>query len=177
MTTEEQGTLPSPQPAEDPVLSLGLNIAAQWGSRLDPNQLDVALKALEPQLRREHKERTLRLEMQREDAERASQEQREASERASREARDERSHKRYMATLIAGSGMASAMLGAGVFVAQDRWWLSILLCGPSLIALSKIIFLRRSDEYDMKAVLRATRTGMSAAGQAQPPQPPPPPVV
>ncbi|MFE5943128.1 hypothetical protein [Streptomyces sp. NPDC056480] len=171
MTTEEQGSLPSPKTTEDPVLSLGLNIAAQWGSRLDPHQLEVALKALEPQLKREHKERTIRLEIQREDAERAAQTTREASERASREARDGRSHKRYMATLITGGVVAIAMLGAGVFVAQDRWWLSILLCGPSLIALSKIIFLRRSDEYDMKAVLRATRTGMNAAGQAQPPPP------
>ncbi|MFV6032346.1 hypothetical protein [Streptomyces sp. NPDC056264] len=121
----------------------------------------MALKALDPQLRREHKERMLQLEMQRD-----------ASERASRVTRDERVHKRYLATLVTGGVMASGMLGAGVFVAQDRWWLSILLCGPSLIALSKIIFLRRSDEYDMKAVLRATHSGMNAAGQAQPPSPP-----
>lgn len=174
MTMEDPGTLPAPQPAEDPILSLGLSIAAQWGSRLDPHQLEVALKALEPQLRREHKERTIQLEMQRDAAERESQEKRDASERASREARDERSHRRYLATLITGGTLAIAMLGAGVFVAQDRWWLSILLCGPSLIALSKIIFLRRSDEYDMKAVLRATRTGMNAAAPAQPPPPPPP---
>ncbi|MER7514024.1 hypothetical protein ABTX82_37765 [Streptomyces lavendulae] len=174
MTTEDQGTLPVPQPAGDPILSLGLSIAAQWGARLDPPQLEVALKALEPQLRREHKERLLRLEMQRDVADRDSQEKRDTSERAAWESREERSHKRYLATLMTGGIVAIAMLGAGVAVAQDQWWLSILLCGPSLIALSKIIFLRRSDDYDMKAVLGSTRTGINAAGQTQPPQPPPP---
>lgn len=146
------------------MLSTGLSIAKQWGSVLDPAQLDVALRALEPQLRREHRERMFRLEMQREAAEQQAQEQREGA-----------AHKRYMAGLVAGSVIAVAMLGAGVYVAKDSWWLSVLLCGPSLLALVKIFVLRRSDAGDMDAVLRATRRGMNAAGGAQPP--PLPPVV
>ncbi|MEU6988537.1 hypothetical protein ABZ946_34850 [Streptomyces sp. NPDC046324] len=143
------------------MLSAGLSIAKQWGAVLDPAQLDVALRALEPQLRREHRERMFRLEMQRE-----------AAEQAAREKREEAAHKRYMAGLVAGSVVAIAMLGAGVYVAKDSWWLSVLLCGPSLLALVKIFVLRRSDAGDMDAVSGATRRGMNAAGGAQPPPPP-----
>ncbi|WP_432112731.1 hypothetical protein [Streptomyces sp. S1] len=167
MTTEDQGTLPAPQtPNEDPIVSAGLQIAAKWGATLDAAQLEVALKGLEPQLQREHKERMYRLKMQQE-----------AAQQAAQGGREQREHKRYMAGLISGSIVAIALLGAGVFVAKDQWWLSILLCGPSLLALVKIFVLRRSDEYDMNAVSVATRRTMNAAGQAQPPQPPAPPVV
>ncbi|MEV5439580.1 hypothetical protein AB0K80_26750 [Streptomyces sp. NPDC052682] len=155
MSTEGQNASPASQaPSDDPVVSAGLGIAAKWGGVLDAAHLEVALKALEPQLRREHKERLLRLELQREAAE------------------HERAHKQYMAGLITGGIVAIVSLGAGVFVAKDFWWLSILLCGPSLLALVKLFVLRRSDEYDMKAVSRVTRSGMSAVAQAQPPQPP-----
>ncbi|WP_344363516.1 hypothetical protein [Streptomyces gobitricini] len=140
-----------------------MSIAAQWGAVLDPQQLDVALKALEPQLRREHKERMFRLEMQQAAAETEARAQREVA-----------AHKRYMAGLVAGTLVAIGMLGAGVYVAKDSWWLSVLLCGPSLLALVKIFVLRRSDPADMEAVSVATRRGMNAA---QPPGPPPPPVV
>ncbi|MFE6223047.1 hypothetical protein [Streptomyces sp. NPDC057854] len=147
-------------------MSAGLQIAAKWGTALDAAQLEVALKGLEPQLQREHKERMFRLKMQQETAQQEAQ-----------AVRERREHTRYMAGLIAGSTVAIAMLGAGVFVAKDQWWLSILLCGPSLLALVKVFVLRRSDEYDMRAISPAMRTAMGAAGQAQPPQPPAPPVV
>jgi hypothetical protein len=68
--------------------------------------------------------------------------------------------------------MALAMLGGGIYVAPESWWLSILLCGPSLLALAKIFVLGRSDPDDMKHVSLAARTTTNAAGQAQPPQPP-----
>ncbi|MDV9188466.1 hypothetical protein R6L23_09605 [Streptomyces sp. SR27] len=165
MTTEDQGTLPTPQtPDEDPILSAGLGIAARWGAVLDAKQLEVALRGLEPQLRREHKERMFRLETQRE-----------AEERTFREKREERAHKRHLAGLVTGGIVAIAMLGASVFVAKDHWWLSILLSGPSMLALVKIFVLRRSDAYDMQSVSRAMRSAVGAAGQAPPP--PPPPVV
>ncbi|WP_258054602.1 hypothetical protein [Streptomyces sp. Ru71] len=62
---------------------------------------------------------------------------------------------------------------ARVYVAQgDRWWLSLLLCGPSLLALAKVFVLRRSDPDDMRLLARATHSAMNSAGQAQ--QPPPP---
>ncbi|MGI5478720.1 hypothetical protein [Streptomyces lavendofoliae] len=103
---------------------------------LDPQQPDVALKVLEPQLRREHKGR-------------------------------------IMARLVAGTVFAIGMLGAGMYVAKDSWWLSILLCGPSPLALVKICVLRRSDPADMHAVSVATRRGKNAAQPPAPPAPPP----
>lgn len=137
----------------------------RWGEVLDPEKLEIALKALEPQLRREYRERMKRLEMQEATAVRQAEERRE-----------ERKHRRHMAGLVVGGVVAVAMLGAGVFVAKDAWWLATLLCGPSLLALAKVFVLRKSDAGDMSSVGRASRLSTNAAGQAQPP-PPPPPVV
>ncbi|WLQ53684.1 hypothetical protein P8A21_39740 (plasmid) [Streptomyces poriferorum] len=164
MTTEDSGTLPPPQHQDDdPVVSAGLEIAANWGAALGgPANLDVALKALEPQLRREHKERMMRLEMQRQE-----------SERGSHERRERRAHHQHIAGLIVGAVIAISMLGAGVYVAPESPWLATVMCGPSLLALAKVFVLRRSDVGDMTAVGRAARTSTNAAGQAQPPAPPP----
>jgi hypothetical protein len=65
--------------------------------------------------------------------------------------------------------MSIAMLGAGVYVAKDVWWLAMLLCGPSLIAIMKIVILRRSDPSDMSTVAAAAKAATTAASQAQPP--------
>ncbi|WP_330435879.1 hypothetical protein OIC43_37230 [Streptomyces sp. NBC_00825] len=163
MTTEDNGALPAAQSSDnDPVVSAGLEIAMKWGTALGgPAKLDVALKALEPQLRRDHKERMTRLEMQRQEA-----------ERASLERREERAHRRHLAGLIVGAALAISMLGSGVYVAPDSPWLATLLCGPSLLALAKVFVLRRSDAGDMAAVSRAARTSTNAATQAPPPAPP-----
>ncbi|MFI1537732.1 hypothetical protein [Streptomyces anandii] len=67
-----------------------------------------------------------------------------------------------------GAILSAAMLGAGVYVAKDNWSLAPLLCGPSLIAMAKIIFLRRSDPGDMAAVGAAARNSTNAASQGQP---------
>lgn len=160
MTTEDGAAFQAAQAADnDPVLSAGLEIAMKWGTALGgPGTLDVALKALEPQLRREHKERMMRLEMQREAV------QREAQWR-----REERGHQRYIAGLVVGAVIAVAMLAAGLYVAHDSWWLSALLCGPSLLALVKVFVLRRSDAGDMLAVSGSARESTRAASQAQPP--------
>ncbi|AZM56298.1 hypothetical protein DMA15_29965 [Streptomyces sp. WAC 01529] len=72
-----------------------------------------------------------------------------------------------MQCAIIGATIAVAMLGAGVYVAQDAWRLATLLCGPSLLALGKIFVLRRSDPDDRKADGRATRSSTAAAEQAQ----------
>jgi hypothetical protein len=130
-----------------------MQIAMQW-RELGAEQLKAALEAMEPELRREHSVLMLRLEMQRE------------------ERRERRAHKRQMTEVIVGAVLALSMLGAGVYVAADAWWLATLLCGPSLLALAKVFVLRRSDPDDMKYVSRAARSSTNAAGQAQPPQPP-----
>lgn len=160
MTTDDN---PSPAvTASDPVMSAGLQIAAKWGAALGgADTLDIALKALEPQLRREHKERMTQLAMQRAEAERAFEERAE-----------QRAHQRHIAGLAVGAVVAIAMLGAGVYVAPHAWWLATLLCGPSMLALAKVFVLRRSDPGDMNSVAQGARTSTNAA--SQPPAPPPP---
>ncbi|MFJ3432744.1 hypothetical protein ACIPMU_04160 [Streptomyces cyaneofuscatus] len=165
MTTEDSGILPAAQsPGSDPVLFAGLDIARKWGEALGTEKLDVALKALEPQLRRDHKERMTRLDMQRHAAE---------QERQFLERREKRAHLRHLAGLTVGAVIAVAMLGAGVYVAAEAWWLAVLLCGPSLLALAKVFVLNRSDPDDMKALSAGGRSATNAAAQAQPPAPPP----
>lgn len=163
MTAEDSGALPTTQtPESDPIVSAGLEIAMRWGQTLGAEKLDIALKALEPELRRAHRERMTRLEMQRQ-----------AAERELQERRDQRAHKRHLTGVIVGAAIAVAMLGAGVFVAADAWWLAALLCGPSLLALAKVFVLNRSDAEDMKAVSAGARTATNAAAQAQQQGPPP----
>lgn len=123
-----------------------------------PEQLKVAFEALEPQLKREHQIRLKQLDAQRQ-----------AAERRARAEREVRQHRFRMTSLIVGAVMSIAMLGAGVYVAKDVWWLAMLLCGPSLIAILKIVVLRRSDPSDMTAVAAAARGATNAASQVQPP--------
>ncbi|MYS40655.1 hypothetical protein GTY23_05230 [Streptomyces sp. SID5998] len=157
-----EGQLPANwTPDEDPIISAGMQIAMQW-RELGAEQLKAALEAMEPELRREHRQLMLRLEMQRA-----------AEERRYEERREQRAHKRQITEVIVGAVLALAMLGAGVYVAPHSWWLATLLCGPSLLALIKVFVLRRSDPDDMKYVAGAARTSTNAAGQGQPPQSPP----
>ncbi|MFI1173377.1 hypothetical protein [Streptomyces melanogenes] len=162
MNVEDSNALPGP--TGDPVVSAGIEIAMKWGAALGgPDQLKVAFEALEPQLKREHQVRLRQLELQRE-----------AAERAARETRERRQHVFRITSLCAGVIVSVAMLGAGVYVAKEVWWLATLLCGPSLIALVKIFVLRRSDADDSKTVTRTLRNLTNAGIQAQPPSPPAP---
>ncbi|WP_282793072.1 hypothetical protein [Streptomyces sp. CC224B] len=154
-----EGRLPADRkPDEDPLLSAGLKVAMQWAD-VGTDQLKAALEAMEPELVREHRVLLQRLKMQRE------------AEQQYEERREQRAHRRQMTEVIVGAVLALAMLGAGVYVAADAWWLATLLCGPSLLALAKVFVLRRSDPDDMKHLSRAARTSTNAAGQAQPPPP------
>lgn len=158
MSIENSGASPMRRD-DDPLISAGLEIAIKWGAALGgPDQLKVAFEALEPQLKREHQIRLKQLDAQRQ-----------ADEREARAQREIRQHRFRMASLMVGGGMSIAMLAAGVYVAKDVWWLAMVLCGPSLIALLKIIVLRRSDASDMNAVTVAARSATNAASQAQPP--------
>ncbi|MDT0319996.1 hypothetical protein [Streptomyces millisiae] len=171
MSTEENsGALPLPQ--DDPVVSAGLEIAMKWGAALGgPEQLKVAFEALEPQLKREHQIRLRQLDMQREAAARADEKAEAAAERAARAVREKRQHALWMTGLYVGAAISVAMLAAGVYVARDVWWLAIMLCGPSLVAMGKLYVLRRGDAEDTRAVSQGARSATSAAGQAA--QPPP----
>ncbi|CAM5593080.1 hypothetical protein [Streptomyces purpurascens] len=169
MSVEESSGAP-PVPPDDLVVSVGLEIAMKWGAALGgPEQLKVALAALEPQLKRDHQVRLRHLDMQRDAAARKDENARAAAERELRLAREKRQHALRMTGLYMGAVISIAMLGAGIYVARDVWWLAIMLCGPSLIAMGKLYVLRRSDREDMRAVARSARSAMNAAGQAQPP--------
>jgi cation transport ATPase len=142
---------------EDPTVYAAMQVAMQW-KELDAAHLAAAMSAMEPSLRREHRERMARLEMQRE-----------AAQQAQLERQQQRAHRRHVAELAVGAVVALAMLGGGVYVAPHSWWLSTLLCGPSLLALAKIFVLRRSDPSDLASVTAAARNSTSAGT--------PPPVV
>ncbi|QLE75254.1 hypothetical protein FGW37_29920 [Streptomyces rectiverticillatus] len=178
MTTGPAESLPAPQ--EDPLISAGLGIAAKWGDVLGPEKLEVALKALEPQLKREHQVRLKQLDNQRlraeqeaasaeAERERAAALAKAEGERAARDAEKRRNHVFRMSGLITGAVLALALLGAGVAVAPTQPWLAAGLCGPSLLAVLKIVVLRRSDAADVKATERTAR--QAAASAAPPPGP------
>ncbi|MEV4453975.1 hypothetical protein [Streptomyces mirabilis] len=168
MSAEPQLPAEWSQEGGDPILSAGMSIAMQW-RHLGTDKLEAALKALEPELRRQHKTVLIRLGIQREAADRKERERR--SELEVREHRKRRAHVRHMADLTVGAVVALAMLGAGVYVAADAWCQATLLCGPSLLALMKIFVLRRSDPDDMKVLAGAARTSTNAAQQARPTPP------
>ncbi|WP_431042641.1 hypothetical protein ACQUSR_12445 [Streptomyces sp. P1-3] len=173
MNVEDNNALPGP--TGDPVVSAGMEVAMKWGAALGgPEQLKVAFEALEPQLNREHQIRLRQLELQREASKRSAANAARAAEREAHEAREQRQHTFRLASLYAGVIVSVAMLGAGVYVAKDVWWLATLLCGPSLIALVRIFVLRRSDADDMRAITGSARNSTNAAAQAQPPNPPVP---
>jgi hypothetical protein len=159
MSTGEQ--LPAErQPGQDPTALAGLYVAKQWAD-VDPEVFKAAMEALEPSLRREHKERLSRMHLQQQ--ERAAQVL--MQQRAARD-------KHRLVQLVCGTVLALGMLSGGIYVAPHSWWLSLLLCGPSLLALLKVFVLNRSDEGDMAAVSGAFAKVLKASGQAPPPPPP-----
>jgi len=154
MTIENSSAVPAPRD-NDPLVSAGLEIAMKWGQALgSPEQLKIALEALEPQLQREHLIRVKQLDMQAKKV-----------EYDAREKRDKLQHQFKTVSLIVGAVFSIAMLGAGVYVAKDAWWLASLLCGPSLIGMALIIILRRHDAAIMKAVTDTANRATNAAGQ------------
>lgn len=165
----------------DPIIHAGLAIAAQWGEALGAEKLEIALKALEPQLKREHQARMKQLDNQRALAEqqhvaaeaaasRTAEVEKNAGERAARDAERRRNHVYRMSGLVSGVVLSLALLSSGVVVAPTQPWLSACLCGPSLLALAKIFVLRRSDAGDIRASARAAREAATAATPPQPPQ-------
>ncbi|MFI1400544.1 hypothetical protein [Streptomyces sp. NPDC020681] len=170
----EESSSALPLPPGDPVVSAGMDIAMKWGAALGgPEKLKIAFEALEPQLKREHQIRLKQLEMQREAAEREAANTKATADREAREAQAKRQHVLRMTGLCVGAVISVVMLGAGIYVSKDVWWLAILLCGPSLLAMGKLYVLRRSDAEDMKDLSLSARGATNAAGQAQPPAPPP----
>ncbi|MFF1843081.1 hypothetical protein ACFVW9_15210 [Streptomyces sp. NPDC058217] len=153
--TQETG-MPPQQPTPT-----GLEIAMQWAD-LPAEHLQIALKALEPQLRREHE---LRMEQQRA----VQQLDLERMRLSDKEAQAKRSHALFMAGLIAGFVVAVGMLAGAVVVGvQGHVWLAAMLSGPSVLALAGLFVLRKTDSAQMDAVQRSQRSALNAAQQAPP---------
>ncbi|WP_432025233.1 hypothetical protein [Streptomyces sp. 1222.5] len=139
----------------------GLEIAMQW-AELPAEHLQVALKALEPQLRREHE---LRM------AQQAALQQLELESLRlqTREKSASRTHALLISGLIAGFLLSAGMLVGAVIVGMDgHVGLASMLSGPSVLALASLFVLRRSDVTQTRAVARA-QADISQAAQAPPP--------
>jgi hypothetical protein len=105
-----------------------MRIARQW-AEVPPEHMKIALEALEPELQRAHTERMERMRLQ---------------------------HARF--GLSAGFALALGMLTGGVIVGLDgQLWLAGVLTGPSLLALTKVFVLSRSDAPDIRAVSQAAQ--------------------
>lgn len=153
------------------LLPAALNIASQW-SALPPEHLREALKALEPQLAREHelrvraqdaRQQRMAVDADREKARAEAELEKVRADAASTEARQKRAHVYRMSGLAAGLTISVAMLVAAVQVASEAQWLSVVFAGPGLVALVKIFVLMRSDPDDIRQVARAARDASAAA--------------
>jgi hypothetical protein len=138
----------------------GLDLARAWAD-VPPEHLEVALKALEPQLVRDQKYRMLRLEIQRELSLRHIENE---------ESRAKRTHALYLVGLIAGFAISVGMLVGAVIVGSNgQPWLAAMLSGPSVLALATVFVLRRSDTAQSRAVARAQSLALNSAVQASSP--------
>lgn len=134
--------------ASTAVGSHALQIARTW-AQLPPKHLEVALKALEPELQREHEHRLQLLR----DAQQENQ----------------RRHVRYLCGLWAGFSIAVGMLTAAVVVGvNQQLWLAALLTGPSLLALAKLFVIRRADTADTTRITEAGRDVLANAPTSPP---------
>ncbi|MFI1176997.1 hypothetical protein [Streptomyces melanogenes] len=130
--------------------STGLDIVLQW-AQLPPEHLEIALKAIEPELAREHEWRM------------------EQARLKSLDDKDRRVHALYLGGLIAGFILAAGMLTGAVLVGMNGApWLAALLSGPSVISLAGLFLLRRVDSAHARELGRAHRTALSGMPAQQP---------
>ncbi|MEU0646141.1 hypothetical protein [Streptomyces umbrinus] len=135
----------------------GLDIAMQW-AKLPAKHLEIALHALEPQLKREHQARMAELEAE---AERAR--------LKAAEVQAKRTQALYLTGLIAGLVISVTMLVAAVFVAEEATWLAVLLSGPSLITLTSLLRLWRAEKLLGREVSESEATKQEGeTGQERP---------
>ena len=123
----------------------GLEMARQWAATLPADHLQVALQALEPELCREHEWRLKCAQLEHERAV-------ERARLAVQEAQARRAQVLYLAGLGAGLLVSMTMLiGAVVVGSHGQVWLAAVLSGPSVIALTTLFVLRRSDATAVRA--------------------------
>ncbi|GAA3386352.1 hypothetical protein GCM10017750_68840 [Streptomyces racemochromogenes] len=149
----------------------------QW-AQLPAEHLQIALKALEPELKRQHEFRMQQdahrqeLELERMRLESAQQQLTQQLEHDEHQAK--RSHTLYLVGLFAGFLISGGTLGGAIYVGiHDQPWLASLLAGPTLLALATLFVLRKNDKTLNTAADQSNRRALNAAQQQQ--QPPPPP--
>ncbi|MGW4541692.1 hypothetical protein ACWEOP_27985 [Streptomyces chartreusis] len=144
----------SQQPPPSAGRSSGLEIVLQW-AQLPPEHLEIALKAIEPELAREHEWRM------------------EQARLKVLDTRDRRAHALYLGGLAAGFILAGGMLTGAVFVGMNGSpWLASLLSGPSLISLAGLFLLRRIDPAHARETGRAHRAALGLISQQPAPADP-----
>lgn len=140
----------------------GLEVARAWAD-VPVEHLEVALKALEPQLLRDHEYRMAQQQIDRELKLKAME---------AVEIRAKRAHALYLAGLVAGFIITVGMLTGAVIVgSNDQPWLAAMLSGPSVLALATVFVLRRNDTTQSRAVARNQRLALNAATQTPPSTP------
>ncbi|WP_427763278.1 hypothetical protein [Streptomyces sp. DSM 41931] len=189
MNTDDAGSLPVPQQQQEPepienLLAVEAHrLVAQWADA-PPEIFRAALAAAKAERALRSEETALRLRLnyelekdriqaQKEESEWRAQAEREVAEREAVAQVEQLRHRRHVVNVSVGAVISIALLVASITVVGSAPWLSIILCGPSLLALAKIFVLHRSDPDDMKILSRASNTATNAASQAQQPQPPP----
>ncbi|MGW6877116.1 hypothetical protein ACWGF3_13370 [Streptomyces xanthophaeus] len=162
--TEE--TAEKSTPAQVPT---GLAYALQW-SQLPAEHLQITLKAIEPELKREHE---LRMERETHKQELEIERIRLASARsqlAFDEQQAKRGHTLYLVGLVAGFLLSTGMLVGAVIVGlNNQPWLSALLAGPSLLALATLFVLRKNDRTLNAGAEQNARRALNASQQPAPP--------
>lgn len=137
----------------------GLEVARAWAD-IPVDHLEVALKALEPQLTRDHEYRTAQQRIDRELELKAIE---------VGESRAKQAHALYLSGLVAGFVITVGMLSGAVIVgSNDQPWLAAMLSGPSVLALATVFVLRRNDAAQSRAVERSQRLILDAAAQTPP---------
>ncbi|MGW9374078.1 hypothetical protein ACWGVR_29190 [Streptomyces xanthophaeus] len=163
--TEEKST-----PAQVPT---GLAYALQW-SQLPAEHLQITLKAIEPELKREHELRmereTHKQELEIERIRLASARSQLTDQLAFDEQQAKRGHTLYLVGLVAGFLLSTGMLVGAVIVGlNDQPWLSALLAGPSLLALATLFVLRKNDRTLNAGADQNARRALNASQQPAPP--------
>lgn len=119
---------------ETPPTTTGLEIALQW-AQLPPEHLQLALKALEPQLRREHEFRTEQLRI------------------TEIQKAESRKYAIFLASLISGFAVAVGLLvGGAVASSNNQPWLALLFAGPSIFALVKLFLMARAQGDELRKI-------------------------
>lgn len=171
MTMDDAGSLPAPQPQQpEPLQDEDLaaeahRLIAQWYDA-PPEALRGALATIKAKQALISRENVLRLELNHD----LEKERIQAATQT-----EQLRHRRHVVNVSVGAVISIALLGAGVAVVASAPWLSVILCGPSLLALAKVFVLHRSDPDDMKLLSRASNNATNAAPQPPPPQQPPAP--